>query len=42
MVVGIVARMTAVKDHSTLLRALQAAAKKCPNLKLVCAGDGED
>lgn len=42
VVVGIVARMTAVKDHSTLLRALQVAAQKCPNLKLVCAGDGED
>ncbi len=42
VVVGIAARLTAIKDHSTLLRAMQLAAKECPNLKLVCAGDGED
>ncbi len=42
VVVGIVARMTAIKDHSTLLRALKEASDVCPNLKLVCAGDGED
>lgn len=42
VVVGIVARMTAIKDHPTLLRALKTAGEACPGLKLVCAGDGED
>ena len=42
VVVGIVARMTAIKDHSTLLRAMKIACGECPQLKLVCAGDGED
>ena len=42
VVVGIVARMTAIKDHSTLLRAMKIACGECPRLKLVCAGDGED
>ncbi len=42
VVVGIVARLTPVKDHATLLRAMKLASEKCPRLKLVCAGDGED
>lgn len=42
VVVGIVARMTAIKDHGTLLRAMKIACGECPRLKLVCAGDGED
>ena len=42
VVAGIVARLTPVKDHSTLLRAMKLAVTECPRLKLVCAGDGED
>lgn len=37
---GIVARLDPVKDHPTLLRAMKIACGQCPNLKLVCAGDG--
>lgn len=42
IVVGIVARLTPVKDQATLLRAMKLASDRCPQLKLVCAGDGED
>lgn len=41
VVAGIVARLDPVKDHPTLLRAMKLAAEQCPNLKLVCAGDGD-
>lgn len=37
---GIVARLDPVKDHPTLLRAMKIACGQCPNLKLICAGDG--
>lgn len=37
---GIVARLDPVKDHPTLLRAMKIACGQCPNLKLLCAGDG--
>ena len=39
---GFAARLTAVKDVPTLLRAAAKACKQCPNLKIVIAGDGED
>ncbi len=39
---GIAARLTAVKDVPTLLRAAQQAVRHCPQLKIVIAGDGED
>ncbi len=42
VVVGAVARLTAVKDLPTLLKAYAIAVKQVPNLKLVMAGDGED
>lgn len=41
VVAGIVARLDPVKDHPTLLRAMKLAVEQCPNLKLVCAGDGD-
>lgn len=40
-VAGIVARLDPVKDHPTLLRAMKIACERCPQLKLVCAGDGD-
>lgn len=39
---GIAARLTAVKDIGTLLRALQLALKEAPQLRLFIAGEGED
>ncbi len=42
VVAGIAARLTPVKDHPTLLRAMRLAREKAPRLKLVLAGDGED
>ncbi len=42
VVAGIAARLTPVKDHPTLLKALAKACEKAPQLKLVIAGDGED
>ncbi|NLD87984.1 MAG: polysaccharide pyruvyl transferase CsaB [Clostridiales bacterium] len=42
IIVGIAARLTAVKDVPTLLRAFKEAKEEAPRLKLVIAGDGED
>ena len=39
---GIAARLTAVKDIGTLLRALQIALREAPQLRLFIAGEGED
>lgn len=39
---GIAARLTPVKDVPTLLRAAEQALRRCPKLKIVIAGDGED
>ncbi len=39
---GFAARLTAVKDVPTLLRAAAQAVKVCPNLRIVIAGEGED
>ncbi len=36
------ARLTAVKDIGTAIRAFVKARKQCPNLKLVIAGEGEE
>lgn len=41
VVFGIAARISPVKDMSTLIRAFAAAVKKCPNIRLVIAGEGE-
>ena len=42
VVVGIAARLNPVKDMSTLIRGFAAAYAKCPRLRLVIAGDGEE
>ncbi len=42
VVVGIAARMNPVKDMSTLIRGFAAAHARCPRLRLVIAGDGEE
>jgi len=42
VVVGIAARMNPVKDMSTLIRGFAAASQRCPRLRLVIAGDGEE
>ncbi len=41
VVFGIAARFNPVKDLPTLLRAFAIAVSKCPNIRLVLAGDGE-
>ncbi len=41
-VVGIVANLRAIKDHSTLLRAVARLAPSMPELMLVMMGDGPD
>ena len=41
VVFGIAARLSAVKDIPTLLRAFSAAQKRFPHIKLLIAGDGE-
>jgi glycosyltransferase involved in cell wall biosynthesis len=41
-VVGIVARLTPVKDHSTLLRAVASLRESIPALRLVLVGDGPE
>lgn len=41
-VVGVVARLRAVKDLATVVRAVAALAQARPALRLVLAGDGED
>lgn len=38
---GVAARLSPVKDIDTLLRGFAKAARACPRLKLVIAGDGE-
>jgi len=42
VIIGIAARLTAVKDIPMLLRALQKALREDPRLKLLIAGEGED
>jgi polysaccharide pyruvyl transferase CsaB len=42
VVVGIAARLNPVKDMSTLVRGFAAGYAKCPRLRLVIAGDGEE
>lgn len=42
VVVGIAARLNPVKDMSTLIRGFAAGYAKCPRLRLVIAGDGEE
>ena len=42
MVLGILARLTPVKDIPTLLRAFAKARQGNPRLKLLIGGDGED
>lgn len=42
VVVGIAARLTPVKDMSTLIRGFAEGHKSCPRLRLVIAGDGEE
>lgn len=42
IVVGVVARLRAPKDHATLLRAARRLNSTCPTLRLVFIGDGPD
>ena len=42
IVVGIAARLNPVKDIATLIRGFALAAKVCPRLRLVIAGDGAE
>ena len=42
VVFGIAARLNPVKDIATLIRGFAKAAEKCPNIRLVIAGDGEE
>lgn len=42
VVVGIAARLNPVKDVSTLVRGFARAYAKCPRLRLLIAGDGEE
>lgn len=41
VIYGIAARLNPVKDIPTLIRAFGAAAKSCPNMRLMIAGEGE-
>ena len=41
VVVGIAARLSAVKDVGTLIRGFALAVRTCPELRLLIAGDGE-
>jgi glycosyltransferase involved in cell wall biosynthesis len=41
-VIGIVARLSLVKDHSTLLRAVAALRMKIPSLHAILVGDGPE
>ena len=41
MLVGCIARLAPVKDHATMLRAVQMLAARWPTLHLVLVGDGE-
>jgi glycosyltransferase involved in cell wall biosynthesis len=42
LVVGVVARLRAPKDHATLLRAAQRLRRSYPNLRVIIVGDGPD
>ena len=42
VIIGIAARLNPVKNIATLIRGFAAARKKCPRLRLVIAGDGEE
>lgn len=42
VVFGIAARLNPVKDIATLIRGFAGACRKCPNIRLVIAGDGEE
>ena len=42
LIFGIAARLNPVKDIATLIRGFAAAAKVCPNIRLIIAGDGEE
>ena len=42
VVFGIAARLSPVKDIGMLIRAFSIAQKKCPSIRLVIAGDGEE
>ena len=42
VVIGIAARLNPVKDMSTLIRGFAVGYQKCPRLRLVIAGDGEE
>jgi L-malate glycosyltransferase len=41
-IVGIVARLSAVKDHATLLRAIATLRSRIPDLRLLIVGDGPE
>ncbi|MDR0890465.1 MAG: polysaccharide pyruvyl transferase CsaB [Oscillospiraceae bacterium] len=41
VVLGIAARISPIKDMTTLLRAFSKAQQQCPQLRLLIAGDGE-
>jgi glycosyltransferase involved in cell wall biosynthesis len=41
LIVGCIARLAAVKDHATLLRAIALLVPRWPTLRLVLVGDGE-
>lgn len=41
VVFGIAARISPVKDMTTLVRAFACAVKECPNIRLAIAGEGE-
>ncbi|MDD6160320.1 MAG: polysaccharide pyruvyl transferase family protein [Oscillospiraceae bacterium] len=42
VIIGIAARLNPVKDIATLIRGFAAGYAKCPRLRLVIAGDGEE
>ena len=42
VVFGIAARLNPVKDIATLIRAFSLAVQRCPQMRLVIAGDGEE
>lgn len=41
VVFGIAARISPVKDMTTLIRAFSEAVRRCPNIRLLIAGEGE-
>lgn len=40
--IGCVGNLTPVKDHATLLRAIEGIARACPNWRVVLVGDGPE